>query len=133
MTSLDDYLAAQMGRRWRWGEVDCVQFGLGWARERTGRPLSAFWSYQSREDAERLLRGAGGLGEVVGRWMRDNGFAATAAPDDGDVGLAPVPPGALGAVAPVAVVIRRGPWWMTREIRGVGGLHFEAIPAWRIA
>ena len=129
---LHDYLDAQRQRRFVWGESDCVQFGLGWVRARTGRPLAAFEPYCSRADAVALLRRHGGLGAVVERWMADCGFKPTDAPDDGDVGLAPVEPVPEWGGEAVAVVIRCGPWWMSREPRGIGGKSLGRIPAWRI-
>lgn len=128
-TTLDDYLAREGARRWAWGSCDCVCFGLGWARAATGRDLTAFFAYASRSDAERALRARGGLEAIVRDWMARNGFQPTSQPEDGDIGLAPSPAGGVDAVA---VVIRRGPWWITREPRGIGGLNFERIPAWRI-
>lgn len=128
--TLDEYLNREGARRWLWGDVDCVQFGLGWARERTGRPLTAFFGYHSRPAAEAALQARGGLESIVREWMATNGFPPTDEPDDGDIGLAHSP---RGGVDPVAVVIRRGPWWITREPRGIGGMDFGRIPAWRVS
>jgi hypothetical protein len=128
--TLDEYLEDQSRRRFSYGTVDCVQFGLGWAREATGRPLAAFFAYGSRVDAERAVQARGGLESIVRSWMERNGFQPTDEPEDGDIGLAPVP---AGGVAPVAIVIRRGPWWITREPKGIGGMDFGRIPAWRVS
>lgn len=127
--TLDEYLTREGSRRWDWGACDCVQFGLQWAREATGRPLQAFFDYASRADAERALQARGGLETIVREWMSRNGFQSTDEPEDGDIGLAPVPANGVDAVA---IVIRRGPWWITREPRGVGGMDFGKIPAWRV-
>ena len=127
--TLDDYLAREGARRWDWGNCDCVQFGLGWAREATGRPLAPFFTYQTRVDAERALQARGGLENIVRDWMDCNSFEPTGEPEDGDIGLAPSP---AGGVDKVAIVIRRGPWWITREPRGIGGMDFGKIPAWRV-
>lgn len=129
---LDDYLADQGKRRWLWGDVDCVQFGLGWARARTGRPLTAFFGYNSRLAAERALQARGGLEAIVRDWMARNGFPPTDEPEDGDIGLAPALARHINWVDPVAVVIRRAGWWLTRERKGIGGMDFGKIPAWRI-
>lgn len=132
--TLDDYIDAEGKRRWFWGKCDCVQFALGWARANTGRPLPAFFEYGSRGDAVRALQARGGLAAIVREWMALNDFALTAEPDDGDIGLARVPVPTAESVAPVALVIRRGPWWLTREPRGIGGAGtmLEVISAWRI-
>ena len=92
--------------------------------------MRAFFDYASRADAERALQARGGLEAIVRDWMARNGFPPTDEPEDGDIGLAPVPAGGVDAVA---VVIRRGPWWITREPRGIGGMDFGRIPAWRVS
>lgn len=131
--SLDEYLDAQSALRWRFGVVDCGQFGLGWARERcAGRRLTPMSLYSGRAGAMAVLKARGGFEQLVRDWMTENGFLPTATPDDGDIGLAPVPVSTSESVANVAIVIRRGPWWITREPRGIGGMEFGAIPAWRI-
>lgn len=127
--TLDEYLDAEGKRRWRWGSCDCVQFALGWARAHTGRPLPAFFDYSSRDDAMRALHARRGLAAIVREWMTMNGFEPVTEPEDGDIGLAPVP---VVLTAPVAPVIRRGPWWLTREVRGIGGGALEVTSAWRI-
>ncbi len=128
--TLDEFLDDQSRRRFIWGETDCVAFGLAWAREASGRPLAAFFDYGSRRDAERALQARGGLEVIVRDWMTRNRFPAIDEPEDGDIGLAPT---SVGIVAPVAVVIRRCGWWITRELKGVGGMQFKDIPAWRVS
>jgi hypothetical protein len=128
MMTLDDFLDLHAKRPLVWGESDCVQFGLQWAKERTGRPLTAMFDYHSQKQAISALRARGGLERIVPDWMGRNGFRPTETPDDGDVGLAPVASG----VDPFAVVIRYGPWWISREPKGIGGMQFEKIRSWRI-
>lgn len=128
--TLDEFLERESSRMFVYGDCDCVQFALSWARERTGRPLTAFFGYHSRPTAEAALKARGGLERIVREWMAENGFQPTDEPDDGDIGLAPSP---SGGVDTVAVVIRRGPWWITREPRGIGGMDFGKIPAWRVS
>lgn len=137
--TLAEYLERAGQKRWKWGEVDCGQFGLGWVRERTGQPLPALFDYSSQDDLLAALQANGGLAAVVSRWMETNGFRPTLDPDDGDIGLAPIRErrGArlspIEGLAPVAIVIRFGARWISQESRGIGGLEFEGIPAWRIA
>lgn len=132
--TLDEYLEHQGSLRWFWGKVDCVQFALGWARAKTGKNLPAFFEYGGRSEAMRALEARGGLAAIVQEWMALNRFAPTDEPDDGDIGLARVPVPTAESVAPVALVIRRGPWWLTREPRGIGGAGtmLDVISAWRI-
>lgn len=131
--TLDDYLNAQGARRFVWGVSDCVQFGLGWAREATGRPLAPFCSYGSRAEAKRALESRGGLERVVRDWMAQNGFAPTSDPDHGDIGLAPRPPQSEDIIAGLAIVIRSGPWWVGKSPRGIRSvLAGKDILAWRI-
>ncbi len=131
--TLDEYLDAQGGKRWRWGDCDCVQFGLGWARERSGRPLKAFFAYRSRKDAEGALRARGGLLAIVRDWMAANGFPRVDDPEDGDIGIAPTPGVGEDAIAGYSIVIRYGPWWIGKTPRGIGSAGATEIPAWRVS
>ena len=94
--------------------------------------MRAFFDYASRADAERALQARGGLEAIVRDWMARNGFPPTDEPEDGDIGLAPALARHINWVDPVAVVIRRAGWWLTRERKGIGGMDFGKIPAWRI-
>ena len=130
--TLQDYLDLQAGRRFVWGESDCVAFGLQWARARTGRPLQAFFEYASRDQAAQAIAARGGLEAIVTDWMDRNGFAPTQDPDDGDLGLAPARGGCDDSIAGCAVVIRCGPWWIGKAPRGIASVAAKGIPAWRI-
>lgn len=145
MTTLDEYLDLASRQRWRWGALpagDCVQFGLGWASARIGRPLAAPLAYRDAAMAKAFLEAHGGLVGVVSEWMRANGFAPTAEPDDGDIGVAPMaapfPNGELAedgfeyGIARGSVVIRRSGWWIGKALRGYASASAEGIPAWRI-
>ncbi len=133
MLTLDDYLDAVSCRRWSWGTMDCVQFGLGWASARRGRQLRAPIVYQDPESGKAFLEDHGGLVAVVSEFMAANGFEPTLSPDDGDVGVAPVPRADRMNIAGAAVVIRRGPWWIAKSLRGIASVAVEGIPAWRIS
>ena len=131
--TLDEYLTAQSARRWRFGECDCVQFGLQWARERTGRTLTAFSVYSGRAGALAVLEAHGGLDRIVRDWMAANGFAPVDSPDDGDIGLAPVERIGEDGLAGFSIVIRSGPWWIGKTPRGIASVSVEGIPAWRVS
>ena len=131
--TLGEYLTAQSAARWSWGRVDCVQFGLQWARESTGRPLTAFSAYSGREGAMAVLETHGGLERIVRDWMVRNGFDPTDTPDDGDIGLAPVERRGEGGLAGFSVVIRSGPWWIGKTPRGIASVAVEGIPTWRVS
>jgi hypothetical protein len=128
---LQEYLDAEMRRRWAWGRVDCVQFATRWARLAAGRALTPIPIYGTRDEATKVLARHGGLESMVRRWMSENGFTPTKTPEDGDVGLAVVPVEHV-VVAPVAFVIRCGPWWVSREVRGIGGGNLQEVCAWRV-
>lgn len=130
--TLDDYLDAASRQRWAWGVCDCVQFGLGWASACAGRPLSTPLAYRDAETAVAFLEARGGLGAVVGEWMAANDFEPVSDPDDGDIGVAPLPGTDRMSIAGACVVIRRGPWWLGKTLRGFGSVRAEGIPAWRI-
>lgn len=134
--TLDEYVRAEMARRWRWGSVDCVEFGRKWICERTGRNLPAFAKYGNWHEAMAVLAERGGLAAIVREWMAVHGFEQTECPEDGDVGIANVPIASSEGTDRAAIVIRRGPWWLTREreFPGVGGIGavLEVPAAWRI-
>lgn len=134
MTTLDEYLDVASRQRWRWGRPygDCVQFGLGWASARIGRPLSVPLAYSDPETARVFLDAHGGLAGVVSQWCEANGFAPASDPDDGDIGVAPVERSDPMNIAGACVVIRRGPWWLGKALRGFGSVAAQGIPAWRI-
>ena len=129
--TLNEYLAFQSGRRWRWGAVDCVSFGLDWAREKTGRRLKPLGEWHSETEACAMLREGGGLERIVREWMSANGFEPTDAPEDGDIGVVPTAIVA-GVVSDVAVMIRCGKWWVGKTPKGIASADVRRVPAWRI-
>ena len=129
---LDDYLAAWGARRFAWSKSDCIQVGLCWARERTGRHLSASFAYATRNEADAALRARGGLRPVLEAWMTANGFPRTDDPQDGDIGLAEIPRFDEDQIAGAAVVIRYGPWWVGKAPKGICSIPATGIPAWRV-
>lgn len=133
MTTLDEYLDIASRRRWSWGRMDCVQFGLGWARARAERPLRVPLVYWDATAASDFLEPHGGLLAVVSEWMDAYGFSPTTEPDDGDIGVAPLDRSDRMNIAGAAVVIRRGPWWIGKALRGLCSVPAEGIPAWRIS
>lgn len=133
MITLDDYLDLASARRWAWGDMDCVQFGLGWIRARTGRDLPAWATYSDSDAAVAALRAHGGLESLVAAWMQENWFKATDAPEDGDVGVVPVPRTDRMNIAGACVVIRRGPWWIGKALRGIASMGARETKAWRIS
>jgi len=133
VTTLDEYLDLASRRRWRWGQMDCVQFGLGWAIERAARDLAAPLAYHDADTARAFLAMNGGLLNVVSQWMDAHGFEPTAEPDDGDIGVASVSGDDPMNIAGACVAIRRGPWWIGKAVRGLCSVGGESIPTWRIA
>ena len=131
--TLDDYLVAWGARRFAWSKTDCIQFGLCWARERTGRVLTPSFAYATRKDAEAALRARGGLRPVIAAWMAANSFAPTDDAQDGDIGLAEVPRFDEDQIAGAAVVIRYGPWWVGKAPKGICSIPAVGIPAWRVS
>lgn len=135
--TLDEYLDIASRQRWYWGRIpagDCVQFGLGWASARVGRPLSSPLIYRDAGAARAFLEANGGLVGVVTQWCKAHGFARTDEPDDGDIGVAPVEGAGNMNIAGACVVIRRGPWWLGKTLSGYGSVAApHGIPAWRIA
>ena len=130
--TLDDYLADQAGRRWKWGSVDCVSFALEWARAKTGRTLTPFCDWASRDEAAAILSAGGGLQTIVARWMAENGFAPTDDPKDGDIGVVPVAFDGAGLPVDVAVMIRKGKFWIGKTPKGIASALVKSAPAWTL-
>lgn len=59
--ALDDYLRAQEGRAFDWGDSNCCHFPAGWVEVREGRnPMQGLPSTPTRAAARRLVRELGG-------------------------------------------------------------------------
>jgi hypothetical protein len=130
ITTLDDYLAASSRIPWRWGVMDCCQFGGGWVRSRLGRdPLVAF-SYKSLRDVHRIVAENGGLIPIIDRGMAAIGCGRTTEPDFGDVGALEV----LGTqrITGYSVGIFDGLYWITKEFDGLFYSKPESVIAWRV-
>ena len=97
-----------------------------------GGHVRRFLAYDTPRAAMLFLEAHGGLVGTVAEWMAENGFERTDAPEDGDIGVAPLPDDGPLNIAHAAVVIRRGPWWLAKLLRGFASVTAQRIPAWRI-
>ena len=64
---LEQAIAAHQGRRFRYGRMDCVRFAAECVKAMTGEDYIKPWRgrYESKTEAEALLRDAGGLQEAA--------------------------------------------------------------------
>jgi hypothetical protein len=135
MLSLEDYLTVAIHRPWAWGAVDCCFWAGDWIMAATGRdPLAPYrGTYDSALGAARLIKGRGGLVEMVGAEMQNLGFEPTVDCSDGDIAAIAYPAGdERHRAADVSVVIRRGPWWLARALNGCIGLEATPLQCWKI-
>jgi|SRR5690606_10530830 len=124
---IQDFIAAEAEKPFRWGETDCVSTAARWLKIKTGKdfiPIIA--AYETAEDAERALSDFGGLAVAVNRVMRAAGFSKTEDPQPGDVGLV-IHGGKL------CVAVNSGRYWFSHDENGLIGAPLNAVwKAWSI-
>lgn len=69
-----------------WGVDDCTSFAARWVERETGQSVARA-TFNSQEQAKRLMAEAGGLERLWRDCMAQSGFAETGLPAQGDVGL----------------------------------------------
>lgn len=82
---LPDYIAAHLGKPFRYGRLDCVLFAARWIQARTGHdPLAGLPPWHSERTALRVIGRVGGLEAAMdARFQR----IAPAFACDGDIAL----------------------------------------------
>lgn len=133
---LADHVGGEGARPFEWGRRDCCLFVADWVRLATGLDPAASWRgrYGSLREALRLTKGRGGFVEAISAEMDRLGFARTADPLPGDVGLVRAPVGIRDGrlVQQVVGAIRTGRLWSVKARRGVGGADFPLVVAWSL-
>ncbi|MDT6938558.1 hypothetical protein RI570_21605 [Brucella pseudogrignonensis] len=125
---IDEFVAAEARKPFRWGETDCVSTADRWVRNRTGLSPLAWMGRQYRDEAEAsaILSVRGCFPILVNRAMRSQGFEKTASPVCGDVGL-------IIHNQKLCVAIHAETIWFSHDETGLIGAPLDAIwKAWRI-
>lgn len=137
MTSLMEYAA--LPHRWVWGGLgghDCTTFCARWVEVATGLNPGAglIGTYASAEEADDIIKEAGGVEPLVGGRLKALGFLRTREPRDGDVGIISAPVGfdATGIIQKQIPAIRFGPLWLAMSARGPVAKQASHSAAWRI-
>ena len=123
-----DFIRAEAGRPFRWGETDCAATVDRWIAMVTGRsPLAAFGRrHADAGEAAAWLAEPGGLPKAVKHVLSAAGLEETAEPRPGDVGL-------VVQAGKVCVAIFSGHLWFTRDESGLMAAPPEAcLKAWRV-
>ena len=137
LPELNAFLARERRKPWSWASgQDCTLWVADWVMACSGRdPAAAYRGrYASADEAHELIKREGGFMPIIGYEMDRLGFARTAAPRDGDVGIVSAPVAMaerMPVVGTIAGIHQGGRWWC----RGLRGLHHCDLPlvtAWRI-
>ena len=125
---LSAYLRAMARADFAWGACDCALTMADWCRRaRSIDPAAPLRGrYRTARGAARTVRRRGGFEAAVRGLMTDAGFATTAAPRLGDVGLVELP-----VVGP-ACAIRCALGWAVKSPAGVALGAFPMLAAWRV-
>lgn len=125
---LVDHLRAGARTPFAWGTCDCALWAADWVVARTGRdPAEGLrGSYSSERGAAAQIARFGSLLDAVRDAMELAGFAETAEPATGDVGVVET------TVGP-ALAIRTAIGWAAKGERGVVCAHFPVLAAWSVA
>ena len=130
------WLSEQGRRPWVWGECDCTMWVADWIKAVSGiDPAERYRGrYRTQRGAEHVLKHRGGFVQMVGWRMDDAGFARTAAPGDGDVGIVKAPIARARTMPVVGTVmgIRYRGTWITRSAIGLHFENFELVNGWTV-
>jgi len=123
--NIQEFIAAEAEKPFRWGETDCVSTAARWLKIKTGKDFSPLIAaYETAEEAQRALSDFGGLAVAVNRVMRAAGFSKTEDPLPGDVGLV-IHGGKL------CVAVNSGQYWFSHDENGLIGAPLNAVwKAW---
>ncbi|KTS01969.1 hypothetical protein SB2_28020 [Methylobacterium radiotolerans] len=126
--ALTVFLRAGARATFVWGEIDCSLFMADWCRVRRGVDPAASLRgrYSSPAGAMRHVLRLGGFEAMARSLMAGCGFAATCAPQPGDVGLVEHP-----TVGPV-FAIRCALGWAVKSPEGVAVDEFPTVVAWSV-
>lgn len=97
---LTEFLRVAARRGFKWGRHDCLLFLADWALERRGRdPAVGFRGhYGSALEAQRLVKQAGGMVQLVDDMARRVGIPRAECPQRGDAAVIEAPEGKMGAL-----------------------------------
>lgn len=125
------YLRNEAARPFEWGVCDCCLFGANWVEQEIGIDLAKAFRgrYASAMGAERFIREAGGLVELVEATIRpSSAIIRTEHPFSGDIGIVPA-----GDHNRPCVAIRSGTGrWMLKSDDGIVAVPGPALAAWAI-
>lgn len=125
MSDLSDYLVALAGRRWQWGQTDCLLILSDWIMVRRGVDPGARWrgTYSTEAECRVLLRREGGIRRLLSGALEAHGIKRTTMAAAGDVGLVrPVRElvGGICAAPDRWAVLTRGKGVVIAPMRSVG-------------
>jgi len=125
---LSAFLRAMARASFAWGASDCSLVMADWCRVRRGVDPAASLRgrYRTALGAMRYVRRHGGFEAASRALMAGSGFATTAEPRVGDVGLIAHP-----VVGPI-FAIRCALGWAMKSPQGVAVGEYPALVAWRV-
>lgn len=126
--TIEEFIAAEAVLPFAWGESDCAMTACRWVEAVTGiHPIAEYGRlYSNERQAREWLAERGSVAVGMNRVMRHCGFAKTAAPRAGDVGL-------IVDSGKVCVGIHAGLVWFSRDENGLIGAPLNACwKAWRV-
>jgi hypothetical protein len=128
MRALQQFISAEMGKSFRWGETDCATTADRWVRSMRGfSPMARFGRQHSGpQDAAQWLSEPGSIAVAVNRVMRAGGFRKTEEPQAGDVGL-------VFHAGKLCMAICAGDIWFSRDENGFIGAPLGSVwKAWKV-
>lgn len=111
---------------------DCISFPATWVREQTGVDVVRDFrgTYHSKEQADAIIKAAGGLVKLAGRQLALVSAKRVQEPQPGDVGVIIAPTGT--AEQTLIGAIRFGPVWAFLTPGRVVAKQAECVAAWSI-
>jgi len=127
-----DYLAADLKRRWEYGQVDCTMFVCDWIHARSGHDIAGDMRGTYDEQGYiYLLQSAGGILSWAGRRLSAIGWQRVDEADDGDVAVVRAPLLPHGGIGHIPAISAGGMWVVRCETGQRSSALFEPKAIWR--